>query len=236
MAFPVVSTKTLSSGTEDGVSTASLPATINAGDLLIAFLVVDTNNTITTTPSDSTSDTWTSLVSSTSASGQTLGAAYKIADGDEDGGTLTWSHTGGVENWQSMVYRVTSWHGTTPPEATSLTTGTGTSSNPPLLNPGGWGTEDTLWISWLGTVEDMTGVTAPSGYTFNTTQGTDWDQDGTGAANAKIAVAYLESAAASEDPGSWTGFASGGHASGTVGVRPGGGAPFAPKIFEFAVG
>jgi hypothetical protein len=78
---------TLNSSSSGGLTNSiTLPATVSAGDLLIAAQYDITNETIPSTPSG-----WTLINSITSgAAAGTLGIFVKIADGTEGGTTVTW--------------------------------------------------------------------------------------------------------------------------------------------------
>jgi hypothetical protein len=78
---------TLNSSSSGGLTNSiTLPATVSAGDLLIAAQYDITNETIPSTPSG-----WTLINSITSgAAAGTLGIIVKIADGTEGGTTVTW--------------------------------------------------------------------------------------------------------------------------------------------------
>ena len=75
----------------------TLPATVSAGDLLVAMHYDITNETIPTTPSG-----WTLINSFTGAgTGGTLGIIAKIADGTEGGASLSW-FTGSDNNYAAF--------------------------------------------------------------------------------------------------------------------------------------
>ena len=78
---------TLNSSSSGGLTNSiTLPATVSAGDLLIAAQYDNTSEAIPSTPSG-----WTLINSITSgAAAGTLGIIVKIADGTEGGTTVTW--------------------------------------------------------------------------------------------------------------------------------------------------
>lgn len=223
---PVSKTITETTAGVNGYS-LNLPATINAGDRLVAFLMVEENPGLSSTATDSTSDTWTVLLSPyTSDAGRLqIGVWEKIADGDEDSGTLdvTWT---GTEPSVGFVIRITGAHATTASEAAAGASVVGGSTTPdPGSVTASWGAEDNLFIAICGHEADISSPTGPSGYTFNTTEDTDWAQTGTTATDAHAMCATLESTAtATSDPGTFGSVAFGRWATTTVVVRPAGGA------------
>src|SRR5687767_7989130 len=82
-AHPQISAPTESVNDTNALTqTVTLPATVNAGDLLIVCITVDGTPTLTW-PGD-----WTALVANTTATAVVMGCRYKIADGTEDGTTI----------------------------------------------------------------------------------------------------------------------------------------------------
>lgn len=190
MAFPSIGTQV----DTDFASTVTsmpvnLPASINSGDLVLAF--AETRYATTwTVPTD-----WVELDAQVGGSSVgELTVFYKIANGSE-GSTATW--TAGTANtgaWQTAL--ITSWHGTTPPEITKSSGDYTTNPNPPSLTPS-WGSDDTLWIEVAGnaaTANLTTGAsTNYSGYALNTAS--------SGGAQVSVSSASRQTAATSEDPG-----------------------------------
>lgn len=188
----------------------NLPATISAGDLLIAHVGVR-NPGSWTLPSG-----WVTLqeLGGGGGVGET-GVWYKIADGTE-GATATWvTSVGTSAAWQ--VRKITSWHGTTPPEFTSSNGDFTTPPNPPSLTPS-WGADDTLWLALVGSSANTMNFTgAPTNYSdlASTTASA-----GGGAANAGSAIRQHNTA--TEDPGTFTTSQDRWWAAFTVAVRPAG--------------
>lgn len=190
MAFPVVESVTLTTFSTAGTAhLVAMPATVNAGDLLISqFSAVDI-------PTVATPTNW-NLLHSTSNADVRLASYYKIAVGDEDGTTVDHVTSASVKA-VAYVYRISAWHGTTPPEVGTAATGSGTAPNPPTLTPS-WGAEDTLWLATVG----WRGVIAVSVYSANYTNGT--DDSTTAGPGSTIATARRELNATSDDPGAFT--------------------------------
>lgn len=191
MAYPTSGTPVQTQFATSVTSMAvNMPATVDSGDLLLAFAEVRNAGTWTV-PTD-----WVEFKAQLGGSSVgELTAFYKIADGDEDGGTATWTaSTGTSAIWQ--VIRITGWHGTTPPEAASAQGDYTTNPNPPSLSPS-WGAEDTLWLEVAGNSATSTLTTGAStnysGYQANTAS--------SGGAQVNIASAYRQLNASSEDPG-----------------------------------
>lgn len=167
---------------------------MSAGDIIFAIVSVCNAGTWTTIPTG-----WTKLAEQ--AGGGSVGETsvfYKIANGSEDGTTLTWvTSVATSATWQ--VFRVKNWHGTTPPEVTT-TSGDSSSANPPNLTPS-WGAADTLWLAIAGhAAASIAAFTAaPTNYL-----GFDSNGASSGGAAVSIAVCYRQLNAASEDPGTFT--------------------------------
>lgn len=193
MAFPAISVVTSTAFTTSVTSmSVNLPASISSGDLLLAFVEVRNSGTWTV-PTD-----WVEFKAQLGGgSVGELTAFYKIATGSE-GSTASWTaSTGTTAIWQ--VYKVTSWHGTTPPEASSSSGDFTTNPNPPSITPS-WGADDTLWVEVAGNTATSTFVTGAS----TNYSGYDLDTASTGGAQCNIASAYRELNATSEDPGEMT--------------------------------
>lgn len=110
MAFPVVEsfTPTIFS-TSATAHLVAMPATVNVGDLLI---VMFTNNNATAA-TVATPGAWNQLHTTASATVR-YGTYYKIADGTEDGTTVDFV-TSVSRKAVAHTYRISTWHGTTPP-------------------------------------------------------------------------------------------------------------------------
>ena len=131
--------------TGDAVST---PATVNyptdvvSGDLLLAFIGIDTSQTTITASG------WTQL---DHTNGSDAGAIfYKTAAGTEGGSTFSVSFTTTGRDFSAVVYSLRNVTGT--PEV-SVATGTSATPTPPTLSPSG-GSAQYLWLT--GTVIDDT--------------------------------------------------------------------------------
>lgn len=200
-----------------------MPATVDSGDLLLAFVHVRNAGTWTK-PSG-----WSEIPkigggNLSQAGGGSVGkfdGFYKIADGSEDGTTPTWTaSTGTTAVWHS--FRVTTWHGTTPPEGTT-TSGDATNANPPSASPS-WGSDDNLFFAIAGNsaTGETTGFTAaPTNYINLQSNGTS-----SGGSTVNLASSNRQLAASSDDPGTFTPNSNRFWAAATVVVRPaaGGGA------------
>lgn len=217
-------------GTSVTSMAVNMPATVDSGDLLIALVEVRNAGTWTK-PSG-----WNDITTLSQAGGGSVGKLngfYKIADGTEDGGTATWTASVGTSAiWQ--VIRVTSWHGTTPPEAATAS-GDVTSANPPTLSPS-WGSEDTLWLAVAGHAAASTAAftAAPASYS-----GFQNDGASSGGGAVSLASSYRAVTASSEDPGTFTaGGSNRWWAAATIAIRPaaaggGGSTPTSDDVIIF---
>jgi hypothetical protein len=211
MSVPVVAPVTETAfGTDTADHYVNMPSTVEAGDLLIVFFANDRNESVTTPGG------WIELASDTSGPHIRLSVYYKIAAGTEGGTTVNFI-TSAAEEAAAQVYRITNWHGTTPPEISTAATGSDAAPDPTPLNPAGWDVADTLWIAVAGQDRgDQTGTTAyPASYTdgISTLSST-----GTGSCRTLSARRVL--ATTSEDPGAFTIPASEQWIAFTIAVRP----------------
>jgi hypothetical protein len=211
LAAPVVASVTETAfGTDTTDHYVSMPATVNAGDLLIVLFTNDRNATVTTPAG------WSLLTSDTNGVHVRLSVHYKIAAGTEGGTTVNFA-TSASEQAAAQVYRITDWHGTTPPEISTAATGTDTAPDPASLNPAGWDVANTLWLAVAGQDRgDQSGTTAyPASYTDGIST---LSSDGTG--SCRTHSARRVRAAASEDPGAFTIPVSEQWVAFTIAVRP----------------
>jgi len=210
LAAPVVASVTDTAfGTDTTDHYVNMPATVDAGDLLIVIFTNDESATVTTPGG------W-NLLTSDDNTAVRCSAYYKIAVGDEDGTTVNFI-TSASEEAAAQVYRITNWHGTTPPEISTAATGTSTRPNPASLDPAEWDVADTIWIAVAGQDRgDQSGTTAyPVSYTDGTST---LSSDETGSCRTHSARRVL--AAASENPGAFTIPVSEQWVAFTIAVRP----------------
>jgi len=194
-------------GTRD--HNVNMPATIDAGDLLIVFFTND-GGAIVTTPSG-----WTQLASAAHGWVVRLSVYYRIATGTEGGTTVNFV-TSATEEAAAQVYRITNWHGTTPPEISTAATGTDRTPDPSSLDPAGWDVADTLWIAVAGQDRGDQGTpTYPASYTNGIST-----LSSSGIGRCRIHSARRVLAAASEDPGTFTISVSEEWVAFTIAVRP----------------
>lgn len=213
MAFPTTANPTTTTFATSVTSmNVNMPGSIVAGDLLIASVGV--RNPGNWTPPSG----WNLLLEQPGGGsvGETV-VWYKIADGSE-GATLAWSTSVGTTGaWH--VYKISNWHGTTPPEVNSVS-GDAVAVNPPSLTAS-WGAEDNLWIALAGSsANGMFFGTAPTNYSglSSTTAGS-----GGGASNMGSARRSLN--AATEDPGAFASTTNRWWRAVTIVIRPAGSTP-----------
>jgi preprotein translocase subunit YajC len=215
VALPVLAAPVVDSVTETAFGTdttdhyVDMPATVDAGDLLIVLFTNDGTATVTTPAG------WNPLASDISNQHVRLSVYYKVAAGTEDGTTVNFV-TSDSEQAAAQVYRITNWHGTTPPEISTAAIDSGTTPDPPSLDPVGWDVADTLWLAVAGQNRGDQGTpTYPASYT---------DGISTLSANNNKSCRTLSArrvlAAASEDPGVFTIPASEQWVAFTIAVRP----------------
>ncbi len=171
-------------GSDATTHAANMPATVNAGDLLLATAAFDSSSTTITTPSG-----WTLLQAGFSA--DPVGGLYaKVAGGTEGGTTVDWA-TNNSQRGSVHVIRVTDWYGT----LDGLRWALGYANDWIGLSIGGTA-QDLLWVA----IEYKSSGSAwnagpPSGYSNNTKSGVGEDTT----VSASIATATKAASAASEN-------------------------------------
>ncbi len=192
-----------------------MPATVNAGDLLIAFIATDGTPGLTT-PSGWT---WFFGWDSWQGTGNKFSMYAKKAVGTEGGTTVNFV-TSVAEKAAAQVYRITGWRdsGTITNDIEWANAGaTSTTPDPPSLNPVNWDVEGTLWIASYGAEDNDDLTSYPTGYSGGTFTKSDVPLSTT---STSMASAWRNLAAASEDPGTFTTAASKFWIASTVAVRP----------------
>jgi hypothetical protein len=216
--IPIMSALSVASVTETAFGNdttdhyANMPDTVDAGDVLIVLFTNDGSATVTTPGG------WTQLASNANGAAVRLSVYYKIAAGTEGGTTVNFV-TSAAEQAAAQVYRITDWHGTTPPEISTAATGVGTRPNPASLDPAAWGVADTLWLAVAGQDRgDQSGTTAYPTYYTNGISTQSSEPATTGVCRIHSARRVL--AAASENPGAFTIPVSEEWVAFTIAVRP----------------
>lgn len=171
-----------------------MPATVNAGDLLLMYANCDTSST----PTPTTPTGWTQLVSTASGAAQRLMIYYKVAAGTE-GGTTVNLVLSGAETVAAHVERIQAgtYQGT--PEAATPVAGSFLNPDPPSLTPS-WGSAATHWVVVCAQGAQNTGVTAwPMPLEQTITKGAT-----AGAAYSSMLTCYQQLTAASNNPIAFT--------------------------------
>lgn len=213
MAFPAFST---SIDTDFAASVTSMavnmPATVNAGDRLIALVHVRNAGTWNTIPTG-----WSKIAEQ--AGGGAVGELSifeKVAIGNEDGTTATWITSASTTGaWK--VLRITGAHASTASEVTA-TSGDATAANPPS-ETASWGSADNLFIAVAGHSASSAAAwsAAPTNYS-------NFAINGASSGGSAVCVAFgtRQLANATDDPGTFT--VSGSNrwwGAATIVVRPG---------------
>ena len=218
MAFPAVATVNYS---EETVGTTThdvlLPTGISAGDLLLLFMGIDGNPTISGMPGG-----WNNIMSATTTTlrGE---AWYKFAVGGESDFAYTSSAR---ERSVNRTWRVTGAHASSAPEfSATQPTGSATSANFPTATPS-WGAEDSLWVCFAA----LDGSISATGYPTNFTDNQFTDESGGGVDGAGVGICSQNLNAASLNPDSMTFSASSDFAIRTFVIRPAAVAADAPTL------
>lgn len=175
------------------------------GDLLIAVIACYQTGTGTDAAFSGWTNGFTEIHDTATSLTLAMGAAYKWADGAESSPAVTQAGTITGHAAEALMI-IKGAHRTTPPEAGSRATNTGSAADPVSFNPGGWDVEDTLWIAVCGIGETSTtgsfnGVTAaPTNFTDFAATGITSDAVG----GMQLAVAFRQNAVSAEDVGGFT--------------------------------
>jgi hypothetical protein len=198
MAFPaVVNTATTSGTTAVTSAVINLPASIVAGNLLVAI------HRSAAAGAHGWPAGWTELADSTGdPTDDNTSIAWRKADGAE-GATVT--VTQGSSKFASLVYQISGAADPTiqPPEISTEAVASSASPNPTTCTPTG-GAKDYLWL-WLGGWGgEQTSPPASTPTNYTNALGADSGVASTPATNVRVASARRELNAASEDPPLWT--------------------------------
>lgn len=200
-AYPTVVGTNSSSDSAAGLTHAiNLPASVAAGNLLIA---VATCRAYTTGATSWTAG-WTEFFNKDSGTDGTYDikavAAYKVAAGGETAVTLT---TANSRSCAGVTYRISGQGAGAPAVSTgvvySASGGTTTGAPDPDSLTSGFGAVETLWIAGAGFCCAVT----VSGYPASYTDGLQIKTSGT-AAVVSMSAAQRNNAVATEDPGAFT--------------------------------
>ena len=212
--FPTIQSVTSTSFPTDSTThNVQMPATVNAGDLLIVFFADHG------TPGMNYPSGWTFFFgwSSWGGTGNKFWMFAKRASGTEGGTTVNFQTSAAVKA-AAQVYRITGWRdsGTITNDIEYANAGAAsTSPNPSSLNPTHWDVENTLWIASYGADGDNDATAFPANYAGGT-----YTESDHSATSTSMGSAWRNLAAASEDPGSFTIAASAFWIASIVAVRP----------------
>lgn len=216
MAFPVVASTSVSSGTSSGIS-VTLPAGTAAGDLLVLIGAFD--GAVSETHDIFVVESgWTRAALAT-AQGYVSGAVlWKVATGS-DAATVDLSGNAAAETGNVIALRITGHGGQVEVGAWNNYDGGGAVSaipDPPSLAPS-WGAADTLWIAaaaWDNASRTLSSY--PANYTANQV----YANGANSSANVGTVAATRELNAATEDPGVFTISADEQWAAFTIAIKP----------------
>lgn len=219
MAFPVIAAAgdTYNASGDATSHPLDLPAGVVAGSLLLGVMSANVSSMQTTSwPSG-----WAKIVNDVPNSA-ILAVAYKFVqagDAELTNPTITVTTAESLRA-AGAIWRVSGHHATTPPEASTTSSGTSTSPDPPSLSPTEGGTEDRLWVAVYAA--DGTSTAAAS-YPTNYPDNQVTQQSGTTSGTAcGFGAATRALAAATENPGAFTIGASRAWGAAAIAVRPAG--------------
>lgn len=208
MAFPTHESVTETTFASDTTThNVSMPATVNAGDVLVCLFSNDGAATVTTPGG------WTQESSTANGASGRLSVYSKTADGSEGGTTVDFV-TSANEKAAAQVHRYSGAHGDV--EVGTPVTGSTASQDPPSLSPS-WGSADTAWLAVVGRNTTATVSSYPTDYA----NGLDTQSGLADNTHAQVASARRNNATATEDPGAFTMSAAVNGITQTVAIRPG---------------
>lgn len=204
-----ITVATSSNSTNTASSTVTLPASVAAGDLIIAVIAGDSGAAAFTWPSP-----WVELDDQAdSATAHVASIAYLIASGGETSVSVT--HTSERTNQIAWRIPAAEWHGTTPPENTTAAKGSSINPLSSALTPS-WGSAATMWFS-ICTWDDST---TPTLSTYPTNYSTAQANNVASSSAARCAGAERTATTATETPGSFALTGTETWIAWTIGVRP----------------
>jgi len=171
-------------------ATVNLPASIAAGELLLALIN-------SRDPGTGAISGWSSLAIDTHTNAY-LQLFYKTATGSE-GATATWTSSNSVQSAHA-TWRISGWQGT--PENGAKVTGGTNNPDPPSITPS-WGSARTLFLTAFGSTGTAVASGAPTNYSGLLTAAT------SGASNVAINAATRILEGTTDDPGAFTASLSG---------------------------
>lgn len=214
MPFPTIPTvaagRVLSATQPNNTALRTFPSlsglTKNSGDLLIAICIAYQSSASAGAVFSSWGAGFTEFLDvGGTTSNMSIGAAYKVSDGTETG-TFTVTQAATVTGHAAMfLLSIPGAHPSLAPVGGTITHGTTAAADIAALDPGTWGTLDTLWIAVGGvgetaTTGSFTGLdAAPTNYTNFAFSGISQDTPG----GVEGGVAFRQLNAASEDPGAF---------------------------------
>lgn len=166
--FPQTAAPVESAFPTAGISRAvNMPAVVNSGDLLLVSLTTFFQS-LGVANSSAAPAGWTKIYEDNGEGGTTSmhhAIHAKVADGTEDGTTVTFDLVTSSRSATAQCYRVTNWFGSLAGvELTSVINVVDDSPDPPNLNVS-WGVANSLWFALLGVIDDDGfGTVAPTGF------------------------------------------------------------------------
>ena len=222
MAFPPTSAPTETSFASDGTThNASMPATVNSGDLLLVFISLhytSFNSPATIQTPSGWTEVWNAR-HTVSSNVIEVGVYARISNGTEGSTTVDFatSGTNPNSNGSAQCYRITDWFGAVSGiEAGTENNGASANPDPPSLTPS-WGSADTLWFVVAGAADDDATV---SSYPSLFGNGVDTTSGASANNRSSIGTARRESTATVLNPGTFTLSEAELWISQTVAVRP----------------
>lgn len=206
MTFPTVVTTSSGAGGSSTSQAVLLPTGIVSGDRCIICLGARDASGVFTWPAD-----WTEIPGGEGVNGLTLGNGYRDCDGSE--GTTITVTLAGASKAAWTAYRISGHDPGTAPQQGTFATGSSATPNPPNVTAA-WGSDDNLFLAVFAGSHIGDSIVAPTNYT-NLLHA---DSSSTNVISTSSAQRQLT--AASDDPGTFTGFTSNPWVAQNIVVRP----------------
>lgn len=199
MTFPSVRSSTSNSGGTSTSISATMPATVNAGDRLV--IVMAQGSTSGTALTYTLPSGWVQRKVFNNSGSAVGGVIFEKmpadVDGTEGGTTVTITASASPGAGTSIAtYAIQDSHPTAALEVSSGSTSSSTTTPDPDTKTPTWGAAENLWIAAFG----KRASSALNSYPTNYTQ----DQQSANASNIRCAIATRISNSSSENPGSFS--------------------------------
>ena len=203
-AFPNILTNATTDCGSAAACAVTLPSGAASGDLILIF--IDSRGTTAATWTQTSGTTgWTELVDDRSSA-----IYYKVIGASEATPSFDCTETAEIA---ALAHRITGFDSGESPEASATANGSSANPDSASLSPS-WGSAKASWFSVFSLNGARTISSLPSGYSNQVYQAA-----GAGGGATAIGSSNIDSAASSEDPGSYTVSGTAAWNAWTIGVK-----------------